>query len=169
MLPKHKGKCSRLHGHSWKLYVSVEGSIDLNTGFVMDFGDISNVVQPLVARLDHHHLGTWDPIGLPFSLGWGLQELPHDFYPTSENLLVWIAGQLDGLDLYELKRPKSPTPELLYLQPGQLVDIDIGDHIERIIYWSKLSIEETCTSHATLTREEYDGRPEARLIYQFKP
>lgn len=121
-LPKHKGLCKNLHGHSWKLFVSVEGPIDPETGFVMDFGDISTVVRPLIARLDHHHLGTWDGIDTYSHRESVVTGLPGNFYPTSENLLVWIGLQLKGT-----------------------------------FRWSKLSIEETCTSRATLTREEYDG------------
>lgn len=131
ILPKHKGKCSRLHGHSWKLFVSVEGPIDLETGFVMDFGDISDAVQPLIERLDHRHLGTWNDrwmklaivpdIEVDTSTLWSVPDLPLDFYPTSENLLIWIGDQLT-------------------------------------LNWSKLSIEETCTSRATITKEEHETR-----------
>jgi 6-pyruvoyltetrahydropterin/6-carboxytetrahydropterin synthase len=124
VLPKHSGKCSRLHGHSWVLHVSVQGPINPTTGFVQDFADISAVVQPLIARLDHRHLGTWYNIDdNAQTTEWLVFGLKYDFYPTSENLLVWIGLQLkDQLD------------------------------------WSTLSIEETCTSRATLTREEYEGK-----------
>ena len=137
VLPKHKGKCSRLHGHSWVLHVSVEGSIDPETGFVMDFAEISEAVKPLIERLDHRHLGTWtipSTTGLGYQMlhfpGWGVTGMPTGFYPTSENLLAWIGLQLSGLS------------------------------------WSKLSIEETCTSRATLTREEYDGHTQADLDHE---
>ena len=143
VLPKHPGKCSRLHGHSWVLHVSVEGPINADTGFVMDFGDISNVVQPLVARLDHRHLGTWDDIDTFGMDQWGAPGLPHDFYPTSENLLWWIAGQIgQQLDIFTKKR--NPAP-------------DEDNDIKLAHCWSKLPIEETCTSLATLTREEFDA------------
>src|SRR5438034_5141876 len=39
ILPKHPGKCSRLHGHSWVLHVSITGPINRDTGFVMDYAD----------------------------------------------------------------------------------------------------------------------------------
>lgn len=122
VLPRHPGKCSRLHGHSWVLHVSVEGPINAETGFVQDFAEISIGMKWLIEALDHHHLGT-DLKDLPDE--WYVLGLPVDFYPTSENLLIWIATQLN--------------------RDGS------------IIYWSKLSIEETCTSRATLTREEYNA------------
>ena len=157
ILPKHPGKCSRLHGHSWILHVSVEGPINPETGFVMDFGDISKVVEPLVERLDHRHLGTWEMFG-EFDLGgdpygeWGY--LPRDLYPTSENLLWWIAGQL-GLDSYQSAFIK--VPQTVY--PGQVIEVEeLGPEMSLVTKWSKISIEETCTSQATLTREEYDAK-----------
>lgn len=78
-------KCARLHGHSYRLTVTVAGAIDPELGWVMDFGDLKEVVQPLVATLDHHTLNEIQ----------GLQN------PTSENLAAWIwdrlAPEVEGL------------------------------------------------------------------------
>jgi 6-pyruvoyltetrahydropterin/6-carboxytetrahydropterin synthase len=124
VLPRHPGKCSRLHGHSWVLHVCVEGIPDSYTGFVMDYADLSRVVKPLIAMLDHRHLGTY----------WQFPTLPShnkvdiftdDFYPTSENLLYAIGMWLTTSASFT---------------------------------WSKLELEETCTSHVSLTREEFDKR-----------
>jgi 6-pyruvoyltetrahydropterin/6-carboxytetrahydropterin synthase len=128
MLPHHPGKCRRLHGHSWKLRVYVKGVISKETGFVMDYGDIKKSVQPIVDELDHKHLGMWSnhtecfagvtEINLPVDnmvLG-----LPLNFYPSSENLIVWIANNLSYLP------------------------------------WSRLELDETCTSRCILIREEYE-------------
>lgn len=52
-LPGHPGKCSRLHGHSYMLEVSVAGDLGPD-GMVMDFDDLSVVVERVViSRLDH--------------------------------------------------------------------------------------------------------------------
>ena len=128
VLPKHPGKCSRLHGHSWVLHVSVEGGVSPVTGFVMDYADISMLVRPLVESLDHRHLGAWaiprkgidlsPNTNLDYWEPWAVPWLPHDFYPTSENLLIVIGQNLPA-------------------------------------FWSKLAIEETCTSYAELTKEEF--------------
>lgn len=107
VLPKHKGKCSRLHGHSWQLSIAVRGEVNPETGFVMDYGDLKEIVQPLVDSLDHKHLGAWG--GVPEFLYpiWGVPNLPKDFYPSSENLLMWIADQLT---------PKLPNWSLMELK-----------------------------------------------------
>lgn len=61
-LPGHKGKCARLHGHSYKLEVSVRGAIKQvpgtsEDGMVIDFGYLATSVQASVLeKLDHHNL-----------------------------------------------------------------------------------------------------------------
>ena len=60
-LPQHDGKCARLHGHSWKGEVAVEGASlgagGSRAGMVIDYGDIKAVLAPLIdAYLDHHYL-----------------------------------------------------------------------------------------------------------------
>jgi 6-pyruvoyltetrahydropterin/6-carboxytetrahydropterin synthase len=86
-LPYHAGKCSRLHGHSYRLDVTVEGPLQAAgaaTGMVVDFDELSRIVrQTIVDKLDHTHLN--DTIE----------------NPTSENIVVWIwrrlAPELTGL------------------------------------------------------------------------
>jgi 6-pyruvoyltetrahydropterin/6-carboxytetrahydropterin synthase len=72
------GNCARLHGHSYRLTVTLRGRIDPDTGMVMNFRDVKRgVTERVIRRLDHQHLN--DVVG-------GLT--------TAENLLYWIAGQL---------------------------------------------------------------------------
>jgi 6-pyruvoyltetrahydropterin/6-carboxytetrahydropterin synthase len=67
-------KCARLHGHSFKVAIHVEGTVDQAAGWVMDFGDIKSAFKPLYDQLDHYYLNEID----------GLEN------PTSENLAQWI-------------------------------------------------------------------------------
>ena len=80
-LPKHKGKCKNLHGHSYKLEVTV-GSKQLNEkDMVMDFGDLKKIVnKEIIDKLDHQHL--------------------NQFYdnPTAENMVIDFFNKInDGL------------------------------------------------------------------------
>lgn len=133
ILPRHPGKCSRLHGHSWKLRVHVKGEPNEETGFVMDYTDIKLVVQSLVDKLDHRHLGTWGSYPIQNLMLVGSMKdrensvagLPDNFYPSSENLIVWIASEMNRM-LHDL--------------------------------WYKVELDETCTSSCILTREEYERR-----------
>ena len=71
-------KCARLHGHSFKVSIYVEGPVGDDSGWVMDFADIKKVFAPIYAQLDHHYLN--DIKGLD--------------NPTSENLAKWIWDRL---------------------------------------------------------------------------
>ena len=60
-LANHKGKCSRLHGHSYRGVLILESdrlkSTGSETGMVRDFGDIASALEQLVpAELDHQYL-----------------------------------------------------------------------------------------------------------------
>jgi len=52
----HEGKCSNLHGHTYKLEVTVSGKLNKN-GIVLDFGELKEIVNENVINiLDHKHL-----------------------------------------------------------------------------------------------------------------
>ena len=80
-------KCGRLHGHSYRISVHVQGPIDPKVGWVMDFGDVKKAFKPLLAQLDHYYLNDIE----------GLEN------PTSEELARWIWHRLK-LELPELSR-----------------------------------------------------------------
>jgi len=74
--PGHK--CARMHGHSYRVEVHVEGPVGADTGWVMDFADLQAAFAPLLAQLDHYVLNDLE----------GLSN------PTSENLARWIWQRL---------------------------------------------------------------------------
>lgn len=67
-------KCSRIHGHSFRVELHVSGAVDARLGWVLDFADIKAAFQPLFEQLDHRYLNEVA----------GLEN------PTSENLAKWI-------------------------------------------------------------------------------
>lgn len=71
-------KCSRLHGHSYRVEVRVSGPVGEDTDWVMDFADIKHAFAPLHDQLDHRYLN--EVVGLG--------------NPTSENLARWIWDRL---------------------------------------------------------------------------
>ena len=71
-------KCARLHGHSFRIAVYVDGPLQPGLGWVMDFGDIKAAFQPIYERLDHHYLNEVA----------GLEN------PTSEHIALWIWQKL---------------------------------------------------------------------------
>lgn len=85
-LPHHDGKCARLHGHSFVGWVVLRGETLARSGpkqgMLVDYADIRERIQPLVAaHLDHHYLNE----------STGLEN------PTSEELARWIYDQLEPL------------------------------------------------------------------------
>jgi 6-pyruvoyltetrahydropterin/6-carboxytetrahydropterin synthase len=76
-------KCHRLHGHSFRFEVMLVGEVDERTGFLIDFGDVDAIVEPVRQRLDHYYLNEIE----------GLEN------PTSEILARW---------LWQVLRPKLP-------------------------------------------------------------
>jgi 6-pyruvoyltetrahydropterin/6-carboxytetrahydropterin synthase len=58
-LPRHPGKCRRLHGHSYQVEVKLEGPVVEETGFVLDYGDLKAMVQPTIDLWDHRLLNSF--------------------------------------------------------------------------------------------------------------
>ncbi|MFQ5659528.1 MAG: 6-carboxytetrahydropterin synthase QueD [Gammaproteobacteria bacterium] len=71
-------KCRRLHGHSFRIVVCVDGEVNEKTGWVMDFADVGLAFRPLFEMLDHRFLNEIE----------GLEN------PTSENLARWVWKRL---------------------------------------------------------------------------
>ncbi len=54
-LPFHEDKCINLHGHSYKMSLELEGSLDKN-GMVLDYYELKKLVNPVIEELDHSFL-----------------------------------------------------------------------------------------------------------------
>ena len=97
-------KCARLHGHSFRVEVRVQGDIDPETGMVIDFAEIKTAFAPLNDQLDHYFLNEID----------GLEN------PTSENLARWIWDRLVAtLSLTEVVVRETCTSGVAYRGGGR--------------------------------------------------
>ena len=79
------GKCANKnwHGHNFELFVTVKGTPDPKTGFVMDAKKLSGLIKKKVLKhLDHNNLN----LDVPF--------IPKNMLPTTENLVILIWQQL---------------------------------------------------------------------------
>src|SRR5512134_924824 len=70
--PQHR--CHRMHGHSYRVELRLDGPVNPKTGFVVDFFDVEKAFGPLMRLMDHNCLN--DVRGLE--------------NPTAENIAVWI-------------------------------------------------------------------------------
>jgi 6-pyruvoyltetrahydropterin/6-carboxytetrahydropterin synthase len=79
------GKCNNpnWHGHNYTLDVSVQGTIDARTGYVLDLGALKTLVEEhAVNKIDHKNFN----LDVDFMRG---------VIPTSENIVVAIWKQLE--------------------------------------------------------------------------
>ncbi|MDD4836304.1 MAG: 6-carboxytetrahydropterin synthase QueD [Synergistales bacterium] len=82
-LERYRGKCEALHGHTYRLAVTLKGHRD-DDDMVFDFTELKKVVTAKVLdRLDHAYLN--DVMD----------------QPTAENIALWIWDELDD----EVNRP----------------------------------------------------------------
>ena len=79
------GKCNypNYHGHNYELIVSVTGKINPDTGYVMDMGELKNIIKnEIEERLDHKNLN----LDIPYF---------KKIIPTTENLAIYIWKKLN--------------------------------------------------------------------------
>jgi 6-pyruvoyltetrahydropterin/6-carboxytetrahydropterin synthase len=76
--------CSRMHGHSFKIILSLVGGLDPVVGWVIDYNEIQERMKPILDQIDHRVLN----------------EVPGLENPTSEHLAKW---------LYDKTRAVLPT------------------------------------------------------------
>jgi len=74
-------KCENLHGHNWKVEVSVAGERLNSAGVLIDFGELKAHVNDIVDNLDHKFLNE-------------LNLFKEN--PSSENIAVYIADALSA-------------------------------------------------------------------------
>ncbi len=92
------GKCSNKnwHGHNYVLYVTVKGSPDPDTGFIINVKELSKKIKEVIVdKLDHSNLN----LDVDF--------IPKNIHPTTENLVKIIWQQLEphilGCQLHSIK------------------------------------------------------------------
>ncbi|WP_094602935.1 hypothetical protein SPSIL_025700 [Sporomusa silvacetica DSM 10669] len=86
-LPDYPGKCCRLHGHNWKVEVTVAGHELNHLGMVMDFKDLKAEVGKVIDMLDHYFLN----------------DLPafKTMNPTAENIAKYIYDSLAEQSIFQ--------------------------------------------------------------------
>lgn len=92
------GPCSRIHGHNWELFVTVEGEVNPETGFVMDLKDLRDLIRnQIISKVDHTYLN--EDV-----------DFLKDQLPSTENfaIAIWkilkpILKDNFGVDLYKVQ------------------------------------------------------------------
>jgi 6-pyruvoyltetrahydropterin/6-carboxytetrahydropterin synthase len=102
-LHRYDGACANIHGHSYRLEVTVTGDIITDSnhskcGMIMDFGDLKQLVQTAVLDDFDHALVLNSDVktGRDPSLQMFGNIMFVDYQPTNENLLIDFAKRIES-------------------------------------------------------------------------
>lgn len=93
-LEDYQGPCARVHGHTYKLQVTLEGMVNPATGMLVDFSTLKKIVnERIVDKLDHRMLNE-----------------VLDFNPTAELMAQWMFNLLrEDLPVVRVRLWETPT------------------------------------------------------------
>ena len=135
-LTNYYGKCENLHGHTYKLSITLEGEVQSN-GLLIDFVVFKRIVKKQVLdRIDHKNLN----------------DILEN--PSAENLVVWIWDQLENLKellLVEMDDPNLGDELKKYLQEGP-ANMDLDDNFHLRLF--EIKLWESETSYVTFRGEK---------------
>ncbi|WP_025743647.1 6-pyruvoyl trahydropterin synthase family protein [Aquimarina pacifica] len=119
----YDGKCRNVHGHSYKLSVTVIGTPITDTshvklGMVIDFGDLKKIVKEDIEDV-FDHATVFNKNTPHIELAKELKDRGHnvilvDYQPTSENMVIDFAKKIKGrlpknIKLHSLKLQETDT------------------------------------------------------------
>ena len=82
-LRHYKGKCENLHGHNYRVEVTVAGdTVDPLTGMLADFVEVKQALRDAIERLDHTNLNDTPPFDT--------------LNPSAENIAFYLCEQIQG-------------------------------------------------------------------------
>ena len=122
ILKDYDGPCRNIHGHSYKLFVTVSGtpitdSSSPKLGMVMDFKELKTIVKDhIVNRFDHALvINSETDTDMIESMQKNMEKLILvDYQPTSENLIIDFATIIssklpEGVKLFSLRLWETAT------------------------------------------------------------
>jgi 6-pyruvoyltetrahydropterin/6-carboxytetrahydropterin synthase len=107
-LRSYQGSCERLHGHNWKVAVSVRSAVLNDIGLAVDFKEIKDKTNDFLLQLEHSFVNEV----FPFT----------EINPSSENIAKWLYDGLskklnnDNLRVYSVKVWESDTASATYFE-----------------------------------------------------
>jgi queuosine biosynthesis protein QueD len=108
-LRNYRGKCARLHGHTWEIEVIFQGRSLRKNGILLDFGEAKNLLDKVLEKIDHQYLNEIPPFD--------------KLSPTAENLARFIYEELESIFpfedafLSEVRIWESPSSWVSYKKP----------------------------------------------------
>lgn len=111
----YKGKCENLHGHNWRVQVSVVSELLNEIDLVIDFHELKEITNEIVSNLDHKIINNVHPF--------------IEKNPSSENIAKWIYEALrdrlrvkfDHIRVSSVTVWESSTASATYYEGGALI------------------------------------------------
>ena len=103
----YKGKCENLHGHNYRVEIYARGSELDNIGLLVDFGELKEAADEVVAYLDHRNINELPPFD-------------EELNPSAENLARYILERVasrvgdDRVSVYKVRCFETPTSVATY-------------------------------------------------------
>src|SRR3970282_2100858 len=95
----YRGKCENVHGHNYKIRVTLEGTQLNSIGLLYDFKDLKEAIQCAIRRLDHQFLNDIPPFD--------------ELNPSAENIAKYFYEEVGRLIASPGPESRVPNPESL--------------------------------------------------------
>lgn len=80
-LRNYKGKCENVHGHNYRVQVTIEGeNLDPTNGLLVDFADVKKVLRTAIGYMDHQFINDLPPFD--------------EINPSAENMAKWFWDEM---------------------------------------------------------------------------
>ena len=103
----YKGKCENLHGHNYKVEIYARGRELDHIGLLVDFGELKEAADEIVAYLDHRNINELPPFD-------------EELNPSAENLARYILERVSSrvgderVQIYKVRCFETPTSVATY-------------------------------------------------------
>ena len=81
-LRNYKGKCENVHGHNYRVRITMQGDQLDSTGLLVDFLDVKSLIGGVVDYLDHQFINDLPPF--------------NELNPSAENIAKYFYDQVSG-------------------------------------------------------------------------
>lgn len=121
----YHGKCSNIHGHQWKVMISIAGKAlqeeDQLRGMVEDFGNIKSDLKALSDYLDHsliYEIGSLKDTTVSALKEEGFRLVEVSFRPTAENFAKYFFEKIkaSGYPVVLSEVYETPTNKASYCE-----------------------------------------------------
>ena len=104
----YKGKCENVHGHNYRVQVSIEGPQLDGIGLLVDFTDIKRALREIIAEVDHRFLNDLEPFK---TVNPSAENMAKYFY---EQMTARLKGMPAGARLVEAIIWETDTASAVY-------------------------------------------------------